>query len=52
MNLTNHNYWSNISQYEKLNEEFIKKIQSKIFPKYLLRNKNQKYYSTQFIIDF
>ena len=44
--------WIHISQYQKLSEEFIKEFKIKIFPRFLLKNKNQKYYSTQFIIDF
>ena len=44
--------WIKISEYQKLSEKFIKNFQNKIFPRFILKNKHQKYYSTKFIIDF
>lgn len=43
--------WIRISQYQKLSEKFIKEFKTKIFPRFILKNINQKYYSTQFIVD-
>ena len=44
--------WIKISQYQKLSESFIREFKDKIYCRFLLKNKNQKYYSTEFILNF
>lgn len=44
--------WIKISQYQKLSESFIREFKDKIYWRFLLKNENQKYYSTEFLLDF
>ena len=43
--------WIQISSKQSLSEDFIRKYKDKIFPRFLLKNENQLYYSSKFIID-
>jgi len=43
--------WIQISSKQTLSEDFIRRYKDKIFPRFLLKNENQLYYSSKFIID-